>query len=35
MATSSALLVRYEEPDEVAERAAVAGLMAGYTGKPG
>jgi hypothetical protein len=32
MATSTAVLVRYGEPDDIAERMAVAGFLAGYTG---
>ncbi len=32
MASSTAVLVRYDEPDDVAERVAVAGFLAGYTG---
>jgi integrase/recombinase XerD len=32
MASSAAVLVRYDEPDDVAERVAVAGFLAGYTG---
>jgi site-specific recombinase XerD len=32
MASSTAVLVRYGEPNEVAERMAVAGFLAGYTG---
>jgi site-specific recombinase XerD len=32
MASSTAVLVRYDDPDVLAERAAVAGFLAGYTG---
>jgi integrase/recombinase XerD len=32
MASSTAVLVRYDDPDDVAERVAVAGFLAGYTG---
>jgi hypothetical protein len=32
MASSSAVLVRYDDPVVLAERAAVAGFLAGYTG---
>jgi site-specific recombinase XerD len=32
MASSTAVLVRYDEPDDIAERMAVAGFLAGYTG---
>jgi integrase/recombinase XerD len=32
MVTSTAVLVRYRDPDDLAERTAVAGFLAGYTG---
>ena len=32
MASSTAVLVRYTDPDDLAERSAVAGFLAGYTG---
>jgi site-specific recombinase XerD len=32
MATSTAVLVRYTDPDDLVERSAVAGFLAGYTG---
>jgi integrase/recombinase XerD len=32
MASSTAVLVRYDEPDDIAERMAVVGFLAGYTG---
>jgi integrase/recombinase XerD len=32
MVTSTAVLVRCQDPDDLAERAAVAGFLAGYTG---
>jgi hypothetical protein len=32
MASSTAVLVRYDDPDDVAERMAVAGFLAGYAG---
>ena len=32
MVTSTAVLVRYQDPDDLAERTVVAGFLAGYTG---
>jgi integrase/recombinase XerD len=32
MVTSTAVLVRYQDPDDLVERSAVAGFLAGYTG---
>ena len=32
MVTSTAVLVRYADPDDLVERAAVAAFLAGYTG---